>query len=191
MPTNTLRNSTLTLLLLIALPPACSKPAPQLNNSGSTGMRAAPRIKLHSATAGLLPRHSGETPLLEKVACIPPSRAGGKSRCHLQRVYGDGSLYLLPRAGGSGSWHHLARLKPGTVKRLSRLFQEVCKGSDPTYGNDNGSFVYRVQVPGCTRELVVTGIPAGGLKRLSEVAPLINGNMIPGSSEAKPAAPTP
>ena len=75
------------------------------------------------------------------------------------------------------------------MQRLSKLFQEVCRGSDPVHGNDKGSFIYRVHVPGCTRALVVTGIPAGSLKRLSEVATLINGNLIPGSSEAKPARP--
>jgi hypothetical protein len=149
--------------------------------------QSKPRVKLHPVTAGLLPRHRSKTPLLEKEACIPSARPGGKSNCQLTRVYGDGALYQLSRKQGQKPehWHHLARLKTGTVEKLARLFKEVCDGKDPLYGNDRGSFVYRVHTPGCTRELIVTGIPDGGLRRLLEVPNLINHNLVPGSSEAK------
>lgn len=147
---------------------------------------ATQKVTLHPATAGLLARHRQETPLLEKEACIPAVRRGEKSRCHLQRVYRDGSLYLLSPQEGSAprAWHRLARIKKGALEQLERLFAEVCGGTDPAHGNENGTFTYRVDTPRCTRELVVTGQASGGLKRLDQVADLINQNLIRNRSGA-------
>jgi hypothetical protein len=173
------------LLLLLAFCCAafgCSRAA----GPASGSLPDAKPMELTPVVDGLLPQHRGEAPIVEKVSCPP------RSDCLTSRVYRDGTLYYLVDAGGtepSKRWRMIARITPQGVESLEKLYASLCGKVDPVLGNDAGSELHRVTVPGCTQEFVVTGIPSGGLARIGEANDIINRSVIPGSAPAAPTAP--
>ncbi|MDY0003286.1 MAG: hypothetical protein RBU30_18450 [Polyangia bacterium] len=136
---------------------------------------------------GLSPLHAKELPLLERVVCNP------RSPCWTTRVYSDGQRYSLTTArmgdgrGADGqedsapkanaqkpSWHPQGRVSPDGVKALEELYASLCGKREEPKGNAQGSDIHRVNVPGCTTELVVLGSPEGELKPISKATEILN-----------------
>jgi hypothetical protein len=141
----------------------------------SAGCSRKPKaLQLTPATDGLPQQHLRETPLLERLSCPP------RADCHTSRVYRDGTLYYLAEAKDAGTatrWTWIGMLSPEGVQSLERLYVSLCAEVDPVLGNDAGSDVHRVTVPGCTREFVITGIASGGLAPIEQATNIINGSM--------------
>ncbi len=128
------------------------------------------REQISPVEEGLAEEHRGALPVLEREICIPAREHGDPPECHRDRVYADGARYLLT----SGSWLPVRRVSPESMAALSELYGEVCDGTDPVFGNDDGSEIHLVNMDSCQARLVVTGIAAGRLAPLSRVPDMLN-----------------
>lgn len=141
--------------------------------AGSGATEAPQPLHLTPVVEGLRPGHTGAPPLVEMVSCPP----GGP--CLTSRVYRDGALYYLAdEPGGVAHWNPIAQLSPEGTRSLEALYAELCGRTDPVMADDHGSMLHRVTSPGCTQELVVTGIPSGELARIEEATDIINRSIL-------------
>lgn len=168
----TARHLLMVAALLCALP-GCSRAG---NSPPERKVEPKP-VQLMTIVEGLSPKHLGGPPILERISCPP------RANCLTSRVYRDGTLYYLmdPSDAAPPRWNRIARLSPAGIESLEKLYVSVCGKEDPVLGNDAGSDRHRVNVPGCTQEFVITGIPAGGLAPLQGATDIINKSVIPGS----------
>ncbi len=186
---------------IVACAAGCSSTDRQSNGSEAlaqsegSGAVVQERFMLIQSAEGLEPAHVNETPLLEKLAFIPAREHGNPPDCSAQRVYRDGTLYILrPRLSEcGGTWHRLTSQTQEGVQQLEELFASLCRDPEFPQGDSNGALIYRVTSPRCTRQFVLRGIPSHAQSRLVQgTADIMNrtGIPIPADPPRAPAPPT-
>lgn len=125
---------------------------------------------------GLKQQHQGKPPLLEKVNCPP-----GTDQCQVMRVYPDGALYFQDRADPTALvWSYLTDVRQAGLASLRQTFNQLCSvdAAPERNANDQGSITYRWQTDKCGKEVVITGVSYGSYQPLSQVANIVNSNLV-------------
>ncbi|MFY9152174.1 MAG: hypothetical protein WAO52_09180 [Prolixibacteraceae bacterium] len=129
-------------------------------------------------STGLKDQHQKKNPLYEKMYFAP-----GSSSTLTSRLYDDGSLYYLSDIKLENTtgqfWIYISSVSENGMQLIHHIIESFLNLTEeiPVSGNSAGSVIWKFYFSGKIHETVVTGIPYGKFRILTEIDDAINANI--------------